>query len=126
MLYQPPPLLNYSKCKNTATEYSTIPNINRHPQKNLQDSTMENSVRELAPFERLPNEVLLMIIRMAMEDIPTDHTHNFLTDVIGNISTRFSCLPSYPPFWKGRVFLRLGTPLEKAWLPDGYSQIFRS
>ena len=87
---------------------------------------MGSLLQELAPFERLPNEVLLMIIRMAMEDIPIDHRHNFITDVIGNISTRFSCLPSYPPYWKGRVFLRLGTPLEKARLPDGYSQIFRS
>ena len=87
---------------------------------------MGSLFQDLAPFERLPNEVLLMIIRMAMEDISTDQRHNFLTDVIANISTRFSNLPSYPPFWKGRVFLRLGTPLEKARLPDGYSQIPRS
>ena len=74
---------------------------------------MGSRIQELAPFERLPNEVLLMIIKMAMEDIPRESRHTFLTDVIGNISTRFSHLPGYPPFWKGRVFLRLGTPLER-------------
>ena len=74
---------------------------------------MESSLRELAPFERLPNEVLLMIIQMAMGDTPRERRHTFLTDVIGNISRRFSDLPAYPPFWEGRVFLCLGTPLEK-------------
>ena len=74
---------------------------------------MERRLQALAPFERLPNEVLLMIIKMAMEDLPYDRRHDFLTDVIGNISSRFSDLPTYEPFWKGRVFLCLGTPLEK-------------
>jgi len=74
---------------------------------------MECSLQYLAPFERLPNEVLLVIIKMAMDDIPCDRRHDFLTDVIGNISSRFSNLPAYPPFWMGHVDLCLGTPLEK-------------
>ena len=74
---------------------------------------MERRLQALAPFERLPNEVLLMIIKMVMDDLPRDRRHDFLTDVIGNISSRFGDLPSYAPFWEGRVFLCLGTPLGK-------------
>ena len=79
----------------------------------LSSSKMEDSFQDLAPFERLPNEVLILIIKMAMDDIHCDCQHNFLTDVIGNISSRFSNLPAHPPFWKGRVCLCLGTPLER-------------
>ena len=91
---------------------------------------MEGSLQELAPFERLPNEVLLMIIKMAMDDIPSDRRHTFLTDVIGNISQRFRGLPAYPPFWKGGVFLCLGTPLERErqsklnYLGEGIESLF--
>ena len=105
---------------NRATEYSTLLNKTDHQRqrgdlrKILRTRVnMESSLKELAPFERLPNEVLLMIIEMAMDDITCDRRHNFLTDVIGNVSSRFSNLPAYPPLWKGRVFLSLGTPLEK-------------
>ena len=85
----------------------------------------------MSPFELLPPEILEIIIKMFLRnsfsvadlsniveirrDDPEDpnstvtaitNEHNFLVDVISNISTRFRKLASSKSLWKGEVYIK--------------------
>ena len=85
----------------------------------------EQSVNEdLAPFDLLPDELVLVIIKMAVENVKRERsypgmsneadenyvTHNYLIHIIGNVSTRFNRLAADQLFWKGRVNINLLGP----------------
>ena len=59
------------------------------------------SVGAMAPFEMLPNEVIMIPIKMAMGQMNTQQQLNFLREVLPNVSKRFKTVSTLKPLWKG-------------------------
>ena len=59
--------------------------------------------RGFSPFEKLPNDVAEIIIKMVMKNMPDWKKHNFLVDVVAKISTRFKAFAALKSLWKGHV-----------------------
>ena len=60
----------------------------------------------LTPFDSLPDEVVLRIVKMAApreEYYHGDYNHNFLVDVLCKVSVRFRRLATDFSLWKGFV-----------------------
>ena len=66
---------------------------------------MAEETEAIAPFDSLPDEIVLAIIEKAVED--QRNKHNLLINLIGNISVRFRRLAADPSFWKGDINIRL-------------------
>ena len=85
------------KTKRQAIEGSNIPN-KRTPY------WIEN---EVAPFESLPPEIIVNILKMAMKSgyACSKHQHNFLLDIISEVSKKFKDVAAIKSLWAGEVFL---------------------
>ena len=59
------------------------------------------SVVAMAPFEMLPNEVIMIPIKMAMGQMNTQQQLDFLREVLPNVSKRFKTVSTLKPLWKG-------------------------
>ena len=60
--------------------------------------------RNPSPFEWLPDEMIMKIIRMTINDFG-DQRHNHLVGNIAKISRRFENLAADKSLWKGRVYI---------------------
>ena len=58
--------------------------------------------QEPSHFDSLPDEILMKIINLALGS-NWPETHNFLVNVISNISPRFRRLAADKSLWKGRI-----------------------
>ena len=54
-----------------------------------------------APFEMLPNEVIMIPIKMTMGHMNTQQQLNFLREVLPNVSRRFKTVSTLKPLWNG-------------------------
>ena len=61
--------------------------------------------KDTGPFDMLSNEVALIPIRMAMNNMNQVRRHDFLFDVIAMVSTRFKALAKVKSLWKGEVWI---------------------
>ena len=62
---------------------------------------------EVAPFESLPPEKIVNILKMAMKSgyACSKHQHNFLLDIISEVSKKFKDVAAIKSLWAGEVFL---------------------
>ena len=79
--------------------------------KNMSFSNREDP----SPFDLLPNEVLLKIVKMAATSgdcqsvVPIKHNHNFIARVLSKVSNRFKILSSDQALWRN-VYLEDDSP----------------
>ena len=66
------------------------------------DQQLANGSPKPSHFDRLPDEIAMKIINLATGTSQPE-THNFLVNVISNISPRFNRLAADRSLWKGRV-----------------------
>merc|ERR1712027_301530 len=69
-------------------------------------------LRGLDPFLMLPDELVLMIIKRAVDSDNTGHT--IIVDVISNISARFNRLAKDKSLWQGRVNIKIGRAYDSS------------
>ena len=55
----------------------------------------------MAPFEMLPNEVIMIPIKMAMGQMSTQQQIIFLREVLPKVSKRFKTVSTLKPLWNG-------------------------
>ena len=56
-------------------------------------------------FEEIPNEVLLVIMKMAARTARGECDRDFIVDVLSEVCLRFRYLASNPTFWRGEEIL---------------------
>ena len=66
-------------------------------------TSLESLWKNFATFEKLPDEVAAIPIKMAVDSMGTTDREDFLLDVIAKVSTRFKTLASHKSLWKGFV-----------------------
>ena len=55
----------------------------------------------MAPFEMLPNEVMMIPIKMALGQMNTQQQLYFLREILPNVSRRFKTVSTLKPLWNG-------------------------
>ena len=62
---------------------------------------------EVAPFESLPPEMIIKILKMAMSSgfACNKHQHNFLVDIVAEVSKKFRDVAAIKSLWAGDIFL---------------------
>ena len=93
---------------NTQGRYDFLAGVIPMVSKRFRDIAAQKSMwKDFSPIEMLPNDVAVVIIKMAMNNQPYPHNllhkHNFLIDVISKVSSRFKAWAALKPLWKGKV-----------------------
>ena len=68
----------------------------KHPKLDIQEEKLFG-----ATFDKLPNEIVEISIKMALKGMNTQEKYNFLTEVIPNVSKRFKDISKHKSLWKG-------------------------
>ena len=68
---------------------------------------MATGPQSTAYFDLLPNELVMKVVLSAVESTARDEQHDFLLDVIANISVRFRRIATEKSFWEGEVSITL-------------------
>ena len=75
---------------------------------------MATGQQSIAYFELLPEELVLKIVSSAAESTGRPEQHDFLLDVIANVSVRFRRIAMEKSFWEGEVNITLHTNFKTA------------
>ena len=76
-------------------------------------------IKEMKPiaatFDRLPNEIVEISIKMALKGMNTQEKYHFLTEVIPKVSKRFKDISKHKSLWNGF------SPIER--LPNEVAEV---